>query len=419
MASAADAVEAAGSPLHIVTLPHRESHVSQEFTPIDAPSANSEQKKKIIHEIRQQLSRNRPVLVKGGTPDARGDWGFTLVDLENIFSNMDQIIDVQGSPSVFYPQRFHVASQLRTFSDLQMRIDNPQSIAIHKELPLRDFVVSADSPDVCLNALDLPALTALEMPWLIRFDRYKYLTLLLTNVVLSQRCLDDSASALEATKREYYGQSARGDVQYLGPQTMRFDTWRSKAWFLLCHAGFLTYSHHDSNGLCTYVYIIAGVKYWSLLKLLDANGPKTKIRADYYKLHEKIVQTENSYREACDLYNIYLEPGNLLSVFQSGNYVRAAHLLFSRLQPPGYWHQVYTPVKTIAAGGHFLCYETLHLTEFARFFDQKYQKAATNTDHDSIMRILPRMAIALPSLAERCSGCLQFFHWPSYVQLCI
>lgn len=63
--------------------------------------------------------------------------------------------------------------------------------------------------------------------------------------------------------------------------------------------------------------------------------------------------------------------------------------------PPGAWHAVYTPINTLAVGGHFLTYECMAQTEVARFHDIKYSRQATNTSHEGIERTLARMSLAL------------------------
>jgi hypothetical protein len=75
-----------------------------------------------------------------------------------------------------------------------------------------------------------------------------------------------------------------------------------------------------------------------------------------------------------------------------------------RLQPPGVLHAVYTPVKTIATGGHFFTYDTLHLTEIARAYDNSFlnqqlrKEVATNNEHPAVPRQITRMLLALPRL---------------------
>lgn len=69
------------------------------------------------------------------------------------------------------------------------------------------------------------------------------------------------------------------------------------------------------------------------------------------------------------------------------------------------FHAVYTPIKSIATGGHFFTYDSLHLTEMARSFDygrrgdtaQGLRKGyATNNEHDAVPRQISRMLLALP-----------------------
>lgn len=74
-----------------------------------------------------------------------------------------------------------------------------------------------------------------------------------------------------------------------------------------------------------------------------------------------------------------------------------------RIQPPGFWHKVYTPIKSIISGGHFYCYDALRYTEIARAFDKNYSLSSTNAEHDSSDRTLIRMALAIPYIVqERC-----------------
>jgi hypothetical protein len=78
----------------------------------------------------------------------------------------------------------------------------------------------------------------------------------------------------------------------------------------------------------------------------------------------------------------------------------------TRIQPPGYWHLVYTPVKGMVSGGHFLSYETLHLTEMACAYDGSEnadgvlrKTLATNSAHDISRRVMSMM-LALPDLVH-------------------
>lgn len=65
------------------------------------------------------------------------------------------------------------------------------------------------------------------------------------------------------------------------------------------------------------------------------------------------------------------------------------------MMPPGVWHQVFTPVKTVASGGQFLTYDALHLTEVARAFDKKQARMVTNASHESVFPNLCGMLVGL------------------------
>ena len=76
------------------------------------------------------------------------------------------------------------------------------------------------------------------------------------------------------------------------------------------------------------------------------------------------------------------------------------------IMPPGAWHSVYTPVGCTTSGGHFLMYDTMHLTYISRQFDmsnypdgdpdnpQKRSEYATN-ESQSVDRQILRMMLAL------------------------
>jgi len=72
--------------------------------------------------------------------------------------------------------------------------------------------------------------------------------------------------------------------------------------------------------------------------------------------------------------------------------------------PPGTWHAVYTPVPSLAGGGHFFSYDTLHLTEFSRAFDHNHSEMSTNANHQ-VDRILSRLTLALPIVCRTRSKC--------------
>lgn len=67
------------------------------------------------------------------------------------------------------------------------------------------------------------------------------------------------------------------------------------------------------------------------------------------------------------------------------------------IQPPNILHCVYTPVKTLATGGHFYCYELSHLTELACDVDREFGLVTTNQVHPGALRLIANLALALPN----------------------
>jgi hypothetical protein len=68
---------------------------------------------------------------------------------------------------------------------------------------------------------------------------------------------------------------------------------------------------------------------------------------------------------------------------------------FSRIQPAGCIHEVYTFVNTILAGGHFLCFDMMHLTEQTRAFHHSRALSVTNAEHEAVVSTLARMLLSL------------------------
>ena len=66
--------------------------------------------------------------------------------------------------------------------------------------------------------------------------------------------------------------------------------------------------------------------------------------------------------------------------------------------PPGLIHSVFTPNPSFARGGHFVCLDSMHLTEVARDIDAVYSGFTTNTDHPHMLETLVRLVLALPRL---------------------
>jgi hypothetical protein len=110
--------------------------------------------------------------------------------------------------------------------------------------------------------------------------------------------------------RDLYSNPKNRPKNLVGPQLIRFDNWRSQAWDLITHAGFLTYPHHDANGLCTYTFTQCGMKIWGSLQFKD--GTANTARHDLININEKMVAEHDAYKKVSDTFNIYLYPRDLL-----------------------------------------------------------------------------------------------------------
>jgi hypothetical protein len=114
-----------------------------------------------------------------------------------------------------------------------------------------------------------------------------------------------------------------------------------------------------------------------------------------------------------------LEFANLSSIFSNREWFCKSHGCifpitdpFSRIQPAGCIHEVYTPISTLVAGGHFLCLDMMHMTEMTRSFHHFRVLSVTNADHEAVVNTLARMLLALSifdDLGDAESLCLYTF----------
>ena len=57
---------------------------------------------------------------------------------------------------------------------------------------------------------------------------------------------------------------------------------------------------------------------------------------------------------------------------------------------------MYTPVASFTIGGHFYSYDSIHLTEVARYFDFVRDGSFTNQVHHHALETLAQMLVGLP-----------------------
>ncbi|KAI6042282.1 hypothetical protein EDC04DRAFT_2601068 [Pisolithus marmoratus] len=183
-------------------------------------------------------------------------------------------------------------------------------------------------------------------------------------------------------------EGAEKGKEFYGVHTMHEDAERLWGWDLLTHGGFLTYPHHDAEGLCTYIMVLSGTKIWGYFNM---GTHYTATRKELFNAWDDILL----FDQAMD--SEKYPPGVVL--LKKGN---------TLIQPPGAPHMVYTPQNSLTSGGHFLSYSTVHLTELAVAYDcskcpgedGEQELAATNAAHPSLYRYIIWMILMLPKFAS-------------------
>ncbi|GLB36938.1 hypothetical protein LshimejAT787_0312250 [Lyophyllum shimeji] len=161
------------------------------------------------------------------------------------------------------------------------------------------------------------------------------------------------------------------------------DTYRTRNWALIHHGGVHTMEHHDSEGQGTWMEAKVGQKHWGIVQ--PAGYTEARSRVVLNGLLEQFVRGADEgdtwqlswERLGGKAYTIDCQPGDLV------------------IMTPNAFHLVYTPISSVAIGGHFLSYSTLHLTEAARAFDHHRGRAVTNENHPSVFVTLCGMVVGL------------------------
>ncbi|KAF7967906.1 hypothetical protein HWV62_32547 [Athelia sp. TMB] len=130
-----------------------------------------------------------------------------------------------------------------------------------------------------------------------------------------------------------------------------WDGFTATRWDLFTHAGFHTWPHHDASGMSTWVVMRTGCKIWCPL-IPDLPSKDGLTQNDIFESMRSCLQPIPStrYQHASKSLVIFALPRDIMN----------------SIQPPNAIHQVYTPINSIASGGHYVSYEGLHLVEIAR-----------------------------------------------------
>lgn len=89
------------------------------------------------------------------------------------------------------------------------------------------------------------------------------------------------------------------------------DVWRVRKWILLHHAGFLTYPHHDANGLATIIVPEHGAKFWGIMRPKHYTGQET--REEFLDLIESSMSyDQDQYQAQADIFIVFAQPGDIM-----------------------------------------------------------------------------------------------------------
>ncbi|KAF9488677.1 hypothetical protein BDN71DRAFT_1435966 [Pleurotus eryngii] len=243
-----------------------------------------------------------------------------------------------------------------------------QGSTIHRIGKLKDFVASLESPTTCGNLLDCVSFNG-EIPWFVRQIR-------------------DHMKSLEAMEKRNYA-NYKSSERAAGKASLRKDMFALNEWKLVTSAGFLTHPHHDAGGLCTWITMKSSLKIWGILrpKVFTEKGIDFETGTRRFLSTTEAILNAESTKDHADLFILMMTPSAVL------------------LQPPGFLHLVYSPIQSIALGGHFLTHESLHLTAWSRRIEHTVGTFSTNAEHPCVECYLARMMLCLEFEAGQSRPC--------------
>ncbi|KAJ3497411.1 hypothetical protein NMY22_g19698 [Coprinellus aureogranulatus] len=168
--------------------------------------------------------------------------------------------------------------------------------------------------------------------------------------------------------------------------------------------------HNDSDGFCTFVTTLEGLKLWATARPLDPTTPPLSFFGDLTQFIREWSQVDPN-REKYILEAVVLRPGDTL-------YMRS---LVS--------HAVFTLESSICIGGHYYCSSTMSDSVASLVTSLLLEPRITNTQHVNSRYLLQLMAIhcydymvtrssgSLPSFSEFEFDIQHFQGWHSFVML--
>ena len=96
--------------------------------------------------------------------------------------------------------------------------------------------------------------------------------------------------------------------QYTWEEIFSHDWVECKSWSLVCHAGFPTIAHKDSNGLLTAALLTSGIKIWGMI--VPLNDDLTL--EDWGKFEHDVFTDPNHPMQNVRREHVFLTPGSCM-----------------------------------------------------------------------------------------------------------
>ncbi|EPQ49805.1 hypothetical protein GLOTRDRAFT_134590 [Gloeophyllum trabeum ATCC 11539] len=338
----------------------------------DSMYPTPDESSKVVARVKEKLAIGVPVLIRG----------FKLPGPQYKFDrpSMEQYKSSLHNPVVFQDAAKR-SKYVRSLKDAGYNSSDDEAAEssgdegtppkIYGELPLGEFIDKATSTRICGNLLDSYAPDHSGMPWFIGLMNEQ------NHAMFQNRLYNLALPCKAGTKRRKLEDAA----ELAGPQLMHPDTYQLVMWDLITHGGFVSHTHHDAGGAATWMAIRDGAKFWTLIKMkTDGLVSREQVQQRFKRATKSLPKLLEKYHDEVEqIGTVCLVPGDIL------------------IQPPNIMHCVYTPVKTVATGGHFYCYDLCHLTELSLDIDRKYGHVTTNQAHPSVLRLIGNLALALPN----------------------
>ncbi|KAL1711758.1 hypothetical protein EV715DRAFT_297730 [Schizophyllum commune] len=169
---------------------------------------------------------------------------------------------------------------------------------------------------------------------------------------------------------------------------------QAEDWCLAHQGGFVTNSHADAFGLCTSIEVVGeGAKLWFILSFEDPADAELTRQELLRRGSLVLAHGDPGDKDGASNWKLLVGDGSF-KIVGSCIVLRAGQKI---LQPPGQAHLVFTPIHCTTLGKQFLCYATLHLTEYARAVEFKTGGRGTNQDLQVLQHMLLQMAAAVPA----------------------